>query len=157
MSSSIFLACVVLAWSARATRVVLEDGSVKQYASTTRKYLGRRHVELDVTGARFVRITEKYCAQSVDSRFDGAVVLVQAAAPRCDAHLYSTLAKSGALAVLTLTAFHTPGNMYYFPGFDDGTRGESLPWLDVTPGDADELALASTGGAANITLATRAR
>ena len=150
---TIVLACA-LAWTvSQATRVVLEDGSVRQFKTTTRKYLGRRHVELDVTGARLTHITEKYCALDPDTRFEGAVVVVEVVALQCDAHLYSTLAKSGALAVITLTSFHTPGNVYYVPGFDDGTRGEALPWLDMCLTDADALASAFRGSAANITLA----
>ena len=48
----------LLALGAQATRIA-RDGVVENIASTSRKHIGRRRVDLEVTGARLVVVTSR--------------------------------------------------------------------------------------------------
>ena len=90
----------LLLGAAPATRITLEDGSVRRLESVTRKHFGRRRVQLDVTAAPFVLVESGGRRLRPRAEYAGAVVLLRERPPWCDAEEYSALLEAGALAVV---------------------------------------------------------
>ena len=139
----------------RATLITSVDGSVQRIESTTRKHFGRRHVEVDVTGAPLV-LVENTDHLERRPEYAGAVILLRERPPWCDAHEYRTLLKSGALAVVREFYYFVPGRFYYLRepnGVYTTNRRAQLPWLDVAAADWDAIAAAFDRNA-SVTLAS---
>ena len=71
------LAVASLLAPARCTHWTNPDGTVERVASTTRKWLGARHVDLDVSSARLVDVEVTLTAFDDPERFRDAVVLLR--------------------------------------------------------------------------------
>ena len=143
----------LLLGAAPATRITLEDGSVRRLESVTRKHFGRRRVQLDVTAAPFVLVESGGRRLRPRAEYAGAVVLLRERPPWCDAEEYRALLASGALAVVREFRYFAPGRFYYLRDDDPrsaANRRAPLPWLDVNAADFRALA-AALGRHANAT------
>ena len=140
----------LLALGAQATRIA-RDGVVENIASTSRKHIGRRRVDLEVTGARLVVVTRAERVVPNAARYADAVVLIENRGPWCALGDYHSLAKAGARAVIQET-FFTAGLVWSTREDKYAQmRGNPLPWLDINSKDTGSLKLAFAENA-NITL-----
>ena len=131
---------------AGATRIS-HHGVVENIASTSRKHIGRRRVDLDVTGARLVVVTKAEAISPNAARFRGAVVLIESRASWCSLGDYHSLVRAGALAVIQETLL-TAGLLYSVRQDQFAQmRGNPLPWPAMTSKDsgAPTRAVAATG------------
>ena len=123
---------------AGATRIS-HHGVVENIASTSRKHIGRRRVDLDVTGARLVVVTKAEGISPNAERFRGAVVLIESRASWCSLGDYHSLVRAGALAVIQETLL-TAGLLYSVRQDQFAQmRGNPLPWLDMKSKDSGLL------------------
>ena len=138
------------------TRITYSNGTLQRIHSTTRKYLGTRNLELDVTGANVVELTNDRAIE-LDDRFRDAIVLVDPRVPWHDGTDYLTFERAGARAVIRQTIWRRPGCYYNIHDVSTAahahTRGASLPWFDVETQDGEQIIWALQNGA-NVTLAS---
>ena len=138
---------------AGATRIS-RHGVVENIASTSRKHIGRRRVDLDVTGARLVVVTRAEGISPNAERYRGAVVLIEQRPSWCSLGDYHSLVRAGALAVIQETLL-TAGLLYSVRQDQFAQmRGNPLPWLDMKSKDSGLLKRAFAENATITLLAT---